>query len=102
MFYKITIVFETDNFVIKFYHNGCIGMHVCVLLLSVSSLMSYKIVLRIESLVTLAALVRLVSGVILLVYYTMTSQWEGLITIAALKWLLPSVCSHMGVYVAIL
>ena len=40
----------------------------CVLLLSVSSLMSYKIVLRIESLVTLAALVRFVSGVSLMMY----------------------------------
>ena len=60
--------------------------------MSVSSLKFSKITFIIESLVILVALISFLSSVSLLIYYKMC---EGRITIATLKWLLPSVISLM-------
>ena len=60
--------------------------------MSVSSLKFSKITFSIESLVILVALISFLSSVSLLIYNNMR---ECLITIATLKWLLPSVISLM-------
>ena len=60
--------------------------------MSVSSLKFSKITFIIESLVILVALISFLSSVSLLIYNKMR---EGRITMATLKWLLPSVSSLM-------